>query len=584
MPWGRLSASRHLCPGFAPFLSPPGARCPAFPACASVAGNSFAGTYRAGFWQTIHYPHAMSSFTKIFQKWLPESHLERSPFATLHSTRRWVEQLQFHHEYEAHQMVVDALNQFNLSSTVLDERKLHILAVLRNAGCKLQENMVAQYLKNQTTFRYAGKSLWQEIFAFYWQLALAYQSFVKAATRNQPALAPQLATITLLALYYQGKLIQWRYMRYEAPTSDAWRNVHALYAIAECNGFADRRLKLGDNADTSCSQVHAHILLLNLINPLGQKPWKIELTAHWTHSWCRQLQSAAQFNMQVHTHWLDLAGCEPLRSIGDPLVKSNAVRYWSLQSVLTALEITRAQLLNPPSSPLDGIKKEAEVPGLLDDIRATLTRGGQPRHTQRQEKNLSAFLACGFEQLLQILRGKASDVHSLPLEPWIMQDAGDDGYGLTHYAIPATIPEQGALIGLRTEAKNHPWALAAIRWIEHQPGYPIRLGAERLGTSPRIVALHGVDHLMSESIFSLVNPPADCAPTPCIYLPGVDEQRFTSALVVGNMNIAPAQIYDMLDGDYIYRVRITHEQSRSRDWLQLKFNILTRRHVEMVNL
>ena len=524
----------------------------------------------------------MSSFIKIFQKWLPGSHQERSPFATLHSTRRWVEQLQFHHEYEAHQMVVDALNQFNLSNTVLDERKLHILAVLRHAGCKLQAGMVTQYLKNQTAFRYAGKSLWQEIFAFYWQLALAYQSFVKAATRNQPALDQQLPTITLLALYYQGKLIQWRYMRYETPTPDAWRNVHALYAIAECNGFAELRLKLSDNAEASCTHLYARILLLNLINPIGLCPWRIELTAHWTQSWCRQLQPTPQFDPQVHTHWLDLAGCEPLHRIGDRPVEGNALRYWSLQNVLTELEITRAQLINPPPSPLDGIKNEADVPGLLDDIRAILNRGGPQRHAPRQEQNLSALLACGFEQVRHTLGGAAGSTCTAPLESWIMQDEGDDGYGLTHYGTPVSIPGHGTLIGLRSEVKAHPWALAAVRWIDQQPGHPVKLGAERLGTAPRMVVLHGVGHLMSESIFSLVNPPGDCVPTPCIFLPAQDERRYSSALVVGDMSIAPAQIYDMLDGEYIYRVRITHEQDRSHDWLLLKFNILTRRHVEMV--
>lgn len=523
----------------------------------------------------------MSSITKIIQKWLPGVREEHSPFATLHSTRRWVGQLQLHHEYEAHQMVVDALNQFNLSSAVLDERRLHILAELRHAGCRLQAGMVTQYLKNQTAFRYAGKSLWQEIFAFYWQLALAYQSFVKAATRNQPTLDQQLPTITLLALHYQGKLIQWRYMRYETPTSDAWRNVHALYAIAECNGFAEQRLKLSDNAEASCIHLYARILLLNLINPIGLCPWKIELTAHWINNWCHQLQPAAQLDPQVHTHWLDLAGCEPLHRIDDHPVEGTALRYWSLQSVLTALEVTRTQLINPPPSPLDGIINEADAPGLLDDIHAILNRGGPQRHAPRQEQNKSALLVCGFEQVLQTLGDAAGSRRSAPLESWIMQDEGVDGYGLTHYGDPANIPEHGALIGLHTEGKAHPWALATVRWIDRRPGHPIKLGAERLGTAPRVVALYGVGHLMSESIFSLVNPPADCVPTPCIFLPAQDERRFSSALMVGDMNIAPAQIYDMLDGDYIYRVRITHEQDRSHDWLLLKFSILTRCHVEM---
>ena len=525
----------------------------------------------------------MSSFTKIFQKWLPGSRHERSPFATLHSTRRWVEQLQFHHEYEAHQMVVEALNQFNLSGNELDERRLHILAVLRHAGGALQEGMVTQYLKNQTAFRYAGKSLWQEIFAFYWQLALAYQSFVKAATRNQPVLDQQLPTITLLALHYQGKLIQWRYMRYETPTADAWRNVHALYAIAECNGFAERSLKLGNNTEASCAHIYAHILLLNLINPIGLCPWKIELAAYWIHTWCRQLQPSQQLDRQVHTHWLDLAGYAPLCHIGHQPVEGNALRYWSLQGVLTALEITRAQLINPPPSPLDGIKNEADVPGLLDDIRAILNRSGPQRHAPRLEQNTAALLVCGFEHVLQTLSGTDS-TGAAQFESWIMQDEGEDGYGLTHYGTPATIPDHGTLISLRTEVKTQAWVLAAVRWIDTQLGHPIKLGAERLGTAPRVVALHGVDHLMSESIFSLIDPPEDCVSTPCIFLPAQDGRRFSSALVVGDMSIAPAQIYDMLDGNYIYRVRITHEQGRSHDWLLLNFNILTRCHVEMSSL
>ena len=526
----------------------------------------------------------MSSFTKIFRKCLPSPYQGCSPFDALRSTRRWVEQLQFHHEYEAHQMVVDALNQFNLSSAVLDERRLRILGVLRQAGCTLQRGMVTQYLKNQTTFRYAGKSLWQEIFAFYWQLALAYQSFVKAATRSQPALANQLPAITLLALHYQGKLIQWRYMRHEPPTPDAWRNVHALYAIAEFNGFAGQRLPT-DDAETSCAHLYAHILLLNLINPLGLSAWKIELTAQWTHDWCRQFQPAALFDPQTHTHWHDLAGCETLRRIGEQPVAGDALRYWSVQGVLDALEITRRQLINPPPSPLDGIKNEADAPGLLDDIRATLNRSGPQRHVPRQQQNLPVLLVCGLAHVLQALTKTANSTNTPPRETWIMQDEGSDGYGLAHHAAPANIPGQGTLIGLQAGGTkdHHLSALAAVRWIDRQPGQPVKLGVERIGTRPRMVALYAVDHLMSESIFSMVNAPADSLPTPCIFLPAdEDDSRLSSTLVVGDMDIASGQMYDLLDGNYIYRIRVTREQDRSHDWVRLKFNILTRRHIEGV--
>ena len=166
-----------------------------------------------------------------------------------------------------------------------------------------------------------------------------------------------------------------------------------------------------------------------------------------------------------------------------------------------------------------------------------------------------------------------------------MQDEGSDGYGLAHHAAPANIPGQGTLIGLQAGGTkdHHLSALAAVRWIDRQPGQPVKLGVERIGTRPRMVALYAVDHLMSESIFSMVNAPADSLPTPCIFLPAEeDDSRLSSTLVVGDMDIASGQMYDLLDGNYIYRIRVTREQDRSHDWVRLKFNILTRRHIEGV--
>lgn len=522
----------------------------------------------------------MSPLTKIFRNWLFIPPRERSPFNSLRSTRRWIEQLQFHHDYEAHQMVLDALNQFNLSEAQLDERRLRILEALRIAGHRLQSGMVTQYLKNQTTFRYAGKSLWQEIFAFYWQLALAYQSFVKAASRNPAKLSRQLPTLTLHALLYQGKLIQWRYMRYESPTPDAWRNVHALYRIAEFNGFCSQRLPTED-VETSCMHVYAHILLLNLINPLGLNGWKVELTAQWAQDWCRQLQPAASFDPQIHTHWHDLMSCEALHRMDEQAMEGDALRYWSVQGVLDAMEITRRQLINPPASSLDGIKNEADAPRLLEDISATLQRGGPQRLLPRVQLDQPLLLISGLDHVLKMLTEKTHRSEPLSGESWIMHDEGRDGYGLIRHSLSGDLPDPGTLIGLQIGARERIGVLAVVRWTDHSPDQAAKLGVERIGTSPRIVAIHAVDHLLSESIFSMVNPPADSLPTPCIFLPVEEYDRFGSTLLVENQEIAPSQMYDLLDANYVYRIRITGEQDRSHDWVRLKFNILTRRHIKM---
>lgn len=244
----------------------------------------------------------MTPFTKILNKWLQRPGSGTTPLDNLRRTRRWIDQLHALHEYDAHQLLVDTLNQYNQSNAPLDDQRLRILDALEHAGTRLQRSLIAQYLKNQSIFRYAGKSLWQEIFAYYWQLALAYQSLVKAATHDHPGLATELPAITLHALHYQGKLIQWRYMRYESPAPNAWRNIHALYSIAEFNGFAATSLALQKNTRYSCAEAYMRILLLNLVNPVGLTPWKIELAALWMRKWSKAMQPAAQFDPHSHTH------------------------------------------------------------------------------------------------------------------------------------------------------------------------------------------------------------------------------------------------------------------------------------------
>ena len=511
----------------------------------------------------------MSPVTKILQKWMQTSRVNATPFDTLRRTRNWVDQLQHQHEYEAHQMLVDALNQFNLSRASLDATRLQILHLLEHAGSPLQARMVTQYLKNQSVFRYAGKSLWQEIFAFYWQLALAYQSLVKTATRTAPTLAQHVPLITQRALHYQGKLMQWRYMHYESPTADAWRNVHTLFSIAESNGFADTIFPLDTDRQASCTQLYVGIQLLSLINPVGLCPWKIERTAHWISDWSRVMHPSAQFDAHTHTHWLDLAGSEPPHRTTDRPVEGTSLRYWSLHEVLAALEHSRGQLAQADVHAM--LKEVSELHCLLDDITVILKRGGAQRQTPRHEQGRSAGLVCGYANVLDKLDTPKS---SAALEQWVLQDEGDSGYGLTQYAAAAAIPAEGVLVHLSVDIKGHAAELAIVRWVEQIEGHPIKLGVEKLGASPRPVALQAVQHLMSDSAFN--HALADTPPARCIFLSSASERRLSATLLVNRDDILPTRVFDMLDGDYIYRIRIAREIERNGDWARMKFDILTR--------
>ena len=43
--------------------------------------------------------------------------------------------------------------------------------------------------------------------------------------------------------------------------------------------------------------------------------------------------------------------------------------------------------------------------------------------------------------------------------------------------------------------------------------------------------------------------------------------------------ILPTRVFDMLDGDYIYRIRIARVVEHNGDWARMKFDIMTRQHL-----
>lgn len=268
----------------------------------------------------------------------------------------------------------------------------------------------------------------------------------------------------------------------------------------------------------------------------------------------------------------------PPQRIGDHPAEGSALRYWSLRDVLSKLEHTRTQLAGQAVPiTLYGVADDGNPVSLLDDIASILNRGGSQRLTPRADQSVPVTMVCGFTPLLHTLAHATARDTPPPQTEWIMQDEGSSGYGLTPYSSPDCIPAGGELIGLRLGTKGQEWEVAAVRWIDQTTEHSVKLGVEKLGERPRIVTLHPVEHLMSESLFTLSLPAAQTAPSQGILLPC--ERTLSSTLIVSDPEIGAGGFHDMRDGDYIYRIRITREQERSREWAHLEFDILTRRHV-----
>lgn len=495
---------------------------------------------------------------------------EMIPLGSLSATHKWVSQLQLIHEYEAHQQVVIVLDTFNRAQTPFDIQQLHILGAIEHFGSKLQYGLITQFLKNHADYKYAGKSLWHEIVAFYWQLAQAYQSMTNAILHDRKAHASALPTLVLRALHYQGKLIQWRYLRYELPTPQTWHALHKLYKIAEHHGFAKQSMVLKGSAYCSCEQAYARILLLHLMRPVGLTPNEIELAAYWAWKWRETISLTRDFDISQHNHYIALSDSLPPQSLNGQAIAEESIRYWSIQGVMAQMENFRANLgsSNTRLIKLYGVTFADSPDTLLHHIQVQLTSVISLLDTSVFTMPGTVNISCGKAVIMDALRTPGSSKHIAAS----YQATGHPSEAYYRLSIAAGNPscriKAHDLLISYDEDITHIQTLAAVRWLEESPSATLTLGMERLGFLPLILQLHPLQDALAPSVFS--------QSAPHLGLPVIAEAH-ASTLV--SFQTLQHSFYDMREEDFIYRIRILTVLEQKPGWMRVQFARLTRRYL-----
>ncbi|MHB1678361.1 MAG: hypothetical protein ACYCSS_12665 [Sulfuriferula sp.] len=490
---------------------------------------------------------------------------EASPLDSLNATHQWVDALQAMHEYEAHQQVVLMLAKFNQSNPPFNEQRLHILGLIEHYGSKLQHGLITQFLKNQAGLKHADKSFWPEITAFYWQLAQAYQR-ISLSLLHRQKYASSLPTMVLRALHYQGKLIQWRYLRYELPTPEVWGSLHRLYHLAVEQGFADHDIVLKGSAYCSCQEVYARILLLHLMRPVGLSPNEIELAAYWAWKWRDTVQLSQNLDPDLHTHFVGLQDCSPPQSLGSHSTYSTSVYYWSITDTVTKLkDITYDLKQSATQIKLYGVLYTADKYALIQHIRAKL--GSRTTSAAADIKNMhdQIHVSWGEKVVVAALANPGSRAPVLASHQAIGHP--DENYyrlNINLDAMDSGASSNGLLIVYNEHLTEIP-ALSVIRWIEKSSQSNLTLGMERIGFMPRVVTFHPVTDAAAPSPFA-------CKSTDREFI----AIALTQPCTLISFHAVHWKYLDIRDGDYLYRIRIQAILEQNRNWLRVQFTRLTR--------
>lgn len=506
---------------------------------------------------------------------------EVSPATSLTATRRWISTLPLQDEYEAHHMIVEALNLFNSSTEPLNRERLKVLMRLDESCQALQDSLCRQYLKNQKTLKHAEKALWKEIFALYWHLAHGYQAFIREVINNRgnSELSSYLPLMTTRAMHYFGMEVKWRYFHQEAIEPNMWRRLHKLYRIGESAGFAREKLQLASGDNTTCADEYVQILLLDLLTPTSLKPSEIELIDRMLNDWSRLVTLEREFNPAWHTYLVDLAEGGGADRLGGDSVSGEKLRYLSLNGIQDelahALQGLRAG--DPPEKHGLLLCSVPQCMDFLDQVATLWQRGSSTRALPREHSRRPVEVVCGLAALKARLKpgAKAVDDAGNASEYWALENESDRGVGLKIDSPGTENPAIGHLIGIRTLGGGEHWEVGAVRWVTSTDTVRLSLGVEKLSQSPRLVELRTVEN-------PLVEPggAANAAlVAEALFLPRVDEHGMASSLILPGEKYFNGRLLDLHDSNVIYRIRLTSLMEQADEWARAKFDILGRRQI-----
>jgi hypothetical protein len=442
------------------------------------------------------------------------------------------------------------------------------------------------------------------------EAANGFQRFLRTRAQwavTQDAMAAMYRT-TGLALHAIHGFVKWGCFLAEPGRTTPWRQLHALYSLAERDGYARTPFVLYPTQATykpTVQSLYLRTLILDLLNTGSLTKSQIEIADGWFAAWCGDYDLENEPTAGRHLFCVDLeseAGLQILRTDSH----GTAMRYVRADVLKMQIEELQAGLrqgrlfAGHGAGAVFPLEEHVALLAIVEKLHQSIVAGADKQIEERTHyEDREVDVALGLELALRKLREGPSKPASAPapaaapapsglaltetieLSPTgvervagpgggTAQAAADDpdlnrlrvfdlsskGYGLLVDRVTSdTVPLNG-LLALRNQETGG-WILGqVVRKMPARVRGEVLLGVEVLSYHPRRAELT-----------------CNAAPVESIYMPGHDSSGRGDTVLLRSGDFSSEKAFTIAAGGASYRLRMNRIIRKGPDWIQARFEI-----------
>jgi len=410
--------------------------------------------------------------------------------------------------------------------------------------------------------------------------------------------------VTGLALNAIHSFVKWGYFLNEPGRSAPWKQLHALYLLADADGYANVPFVLHPTQPSfkpTVGALYLRTLVLDLLNTGNLTKVQIEIADGWFSSWCNDYTLETEYDPKRHLFFVDVAsdsGMHLMRRDG----AGDAMRFVGVDALKAQIAEVQAGLRHGRlhagygAGAVFPVEEHVALLAIIEKLYDSLLSGEENRIEERTHyEDREVDVAIGIDRVLRLVRegpssapapaapapqvsmmdtieitpsglslvstdgatGEAAVAVDTDVERWRVHDLSSKGFGLIVDRGAAESVLLNGLIGLRNQQSGG-WIVGSV--------------VRKLANRVRGEMLCGVEVLSYRPIAVELAPKAG-EPIQALYAPGLDSNGKLDALIVRASDFGRGNSFVLKSGNARYRVRLNRIIKKGADWVKARFEI-----------